>query len=101
MIFLLQLGKQRGMKDNHNQVQIIHSRGNHWIITSTIHARDGVVQVYDSIYSTVDYGRRSVINNPFPSSSSVELIKVQKQIGGKDCAISTALAFDLIINIEF
>ena len=46
--------------------------------------RDGVVQVYDSIYSTVDDGTRSVINNLFPPSSSVELIKVQKQIGGKE-----------------
>ena len=93
---LLQSGKQQGMKENHNQVQIIHSRGNHWIVASTIRARDGVVQVYDSVYSTVDDGTRSVINNLFPPSSSVELIKVQKQIGRKECglfscAISTAL----------
>ena len=56
--------------------------------------------VYDSVYSTVDDGTRSVINNLFPPSSSVELIKVQKQIGRKECglfscAISTALAFRL------
>ena len=97
---LLQSGKQQGMKENHNQVQIIHSRGNRWIVASTIHARDGVVQVYDSVYSTVDDGTRSVINNLFPPSSSVQLKKVQKQIGRKECglfscAISTALAFRL------
>ena len=97
---LLQSSKQQSVKENHNQVQIIHSRGNHWIVASTIHARDGVVQVYDSVYSTVDDGTRSVINNLFPPSSSLELIKVQKQIGGKECglfscAISTALAFRL------
>ena len=38
---LLQSGKQQGMKENHNHVQIIYSRGNHWIVASTIHARDG------------------------------------------------------------
>ena len=53
----------------------IHSRGNHWVVASTIHARDGVVQVND--------GTRSIINNLFPPSSSLELIKIQKQIGGK------------------
>ena len=54
---LLQSSKQQSVKENHNQVQIIHSRGNHWIVASTIHARDGVVQVYDSVYSTVDDGQ--------------------------------------------
>ena len=88
------------MKENHNQVQIIHSRGNHWIVASTIHARDGVFQGYDSDYSTEDDRTRSVINNLFPPSSSVELIKLQKHIGGKECGLfscanSTALAFRL------
>ena len=97
---LLQSGKQQGMKENHDQVKIIHSRGNHWIVASTIHSRDGVFQVYDSVYSTVADGTRSVINTLFPPSSSVEIIKVQKHIRGKECGLfscanSTALAFRL------
>jgi len=30
-------------------VQIVHSRGDHWIVISTINADDGKVNVYDSI----------------------------------------------------
>ena len=97
---LLQSSDQGGMKENHSQVQVIHSRGNHWIVASTIHAECGVVQVYDSIYSTVDDETRSSIKNLFIPLSSIQLIEVQKQVGGKDCglfscAISTALACGL------
>ena len=34
-------------------IQIIHDRGNHWIVASTIDS-DQSVQVYDSVYSTVN-----------------------------------------------
>ena len=83
------------------QLQIIHSRGNHWMVASTILAGDyGVVQVYDSIYSSIDDETKRIIHNLFDPASLLELVKIPKQIGGQDCglyaiAISTALAFGL------
>ena len=38
------------LKDNN--VQIVHSRGDHWIVTSR--ASSGVVKVYDSVYDTIN-----------------------------------------------
>ena len=37
-----------------NQLQIIHSRGDHWIVASTVNHResDTGVLVYDSLYRT-------------------------------------------------
>ena len=34
-------------------LQIIHDRGNHWVVASTIGCADGV-KVYDSVYSSID-----------------------------------------------
>ena len=45
-------------------IQIIHDRGNHWIVASTIDS-DQSVQVYDSVYSTVNAKTVDVINITF------------------------------------
>ena len=37
-------------------LQIIHDRGNHWLVANTIDCADGVVKVYDSVYSSIDKG---------------------------------------------
>ena len=36
------------------QLQIIHSRGDHWIVASTVGSKGDKVQVCDSMYSTPD-----------------------------------------------
>ena len=42
--------KKQPKADCQQQIQIIHSRGNHWIVASMVLAEDGQVKVYNSIY---------------------------------------------------
>ena len=46
--------KKQPKADCQQQIQIIHSRSNHWIVASTVLVEDGQVKVYDSIYCTLD-----------------------------------------------
>ena len=82
-------------------VQIIHDRGNHWIVASTINSASNVVKVYDSIYTNVDVRTKKIIVNLFKLSDEpkFDVVKMQKQVGSKDCglfsiAVVTALLFD-------
>ena len=86
-------------------LQIIHDRGNHWVVASTIGCTD-VVQVYDSVYSSIEKGTKAVIQNLFdvPENCKIHFVTVidmQKQIGGKGVfAIATATAILLGFNLE-
>ena len=84
---VLQAKKSLGVrKPVPNQLQIIHSRGDHWIVASNIGCKNGVVNVYDSVYRSVDKATRAVITNLF-QSSAVKIIESQKQEGGTDCGL--------------
>ena len=61
-----------------DQLQVIHSCGNHWIIASTVGCTDDEVLVYDSVYSTLDTATLDVIANLF-HSSTVKILECQKQ----------------------
>ena len=85
-------------REEKEQIQIVHSRGDHWIVASSIHAAGTEVLVYDSVYQTLDSTTNSIILNFFPTSTSAELVEINRQTGGEDCgvfaiAIATALAF--------
>ena len=62
-----------------NQLQIIHSRGDHWIVASTIGCTNSVC-VYDLVYNILDEGTVNVISNLF-SSSKVTMMECKKQAG--------------------
>ena len=62
---LLQSKIHHAILTSKEHLQIIHSRGNHWIVASRIQAEDSVVRVYDSIYNTIDEGTQQVIKNLF------------------------------------
>ena len=79
-----------------DQLQVIHSRGDHWIIASTVGCTSGEVLVCDSLYGTLDTATLDVIANLF-HSSIVKMLECQKQKGGTDCglfaiAYATAIA---------
>lgn len=82
-------------------VQIIHCRGNHWIVASTLGCSNGeVIKVFDSVYDSVDKDTESLILNLFQNDGSpkLEMARMHKQKGGNDCglfaiAVATALAF--------
>jgi len=76
------------------EIQIIHDRGNHWVVDSTID-NDQMVQVYDSVYSTVDAKTVDVINNIFviTNDTKIDLKRPQIQEGSQDCGLfSIAIA---------
>ena len=65
-------------------------------MATVLAADDERVLVYDSVYRTLDQATKAIISNLFPTSTSTELIPVNRQ-RGLDCgvfaiAISTALA---------
>ena len=60
--------KNSGMcKPTKNQLQILHSPNDHWIVASTVHCNDSevCVLVHDSAYSTVDEKTSAIISNLF------------------------------------
>lgn len=59
---LLQRKQQRKIQYG---VQIIHSRGNHWIVASSLGCSDNQVNVFDSLYTSVDDDTKSVVFNLF------------------------------------
>ena len=48
-----------------NQLQIIHSRKNHWITASTIMSQPGYIDVYDSLYDSLDTESIKVVMHLF------------------------------------
>ena len=95
---LLQAKPRKQCEQNKKMIQIVHSRGDHWIVAATTLAADDRVLVYDSVYTTLDRPTKNTIFNLFPASTCTELVQVNRQKGGLDCgvfavAISTALAF--------
>ena len=72
----------------------MHSRGDHLILAANIRCANGDVNVYDSVYRSVDKATFAVITQLF-QSSAVKIVKSPKQKGGTDCgvfAIATATA---------
>ena len=62
--------KRQPLPESKQALQIVHSRGKHWIAVSTINANDGAVHVYDSVYDTLDEDTRSIISAIFHSAQS-------------------------------
>ena len=49
-------------------VQIIHTRGSHWIVAYTLGSSTGDIQNFYSLYSSVDKDTQSIILNLFESN---------------------------------
>ena len=81
--------KNSGMcKPTKNQLQILHSPNDHWIVASTVHCNDSevCVLVYDSAYSTVDEKTSAIISNLFQSNNII-IKHSKKQNNGEDCGL--------------
>lgn len=93
-------------------LQIIHSRGDHWIAVSSLHSdkEQFNVSIYDSVYDSLDSTTKETILTLFdaiPQNMQLLMAPLQKQVGGVDCglfsiAVITALAFHVNpANITF
>lgn len=79
-------------------VQVLHSRGNHWIVATTVGCSAGEVIVFDSLYSSVDTATLNLLKQLFGVHIKVKLERCPQQIGGRDCGLfaianCTALAY--------
>ena len=64
-----------------DQLQVIHCcTRDHWIVASTVNCKDGEVNIYDSVYSTVDEETDKVLANLF-HSSSVKVMQTRTEAG--------------------
>ena len=57
-----------------NQLQVIHSGEDHWNVASTVGSKDGVVLVFDSVYTKTT---AEIICNLF--GNATEVVDIQKQ----------------------
>ena len=97
------LSQRKKSKKITRGIQIIHDRGNHWIVASTINCDNAnTIQLYDSIYPTMSDGTVCVIKNLFEFTAETKIVqmKMQRQCGSQDCglfaiAVSTALLNEL------
>ena len=74
-------------------LQIIHSRGNHWIVATNIGCAPKL-QVFDSLYSSVDKATIELLTNLL-GPSIIEMGNSPRQDGATDCglyAIATCVA---------
>ena len=88
----------QSFKANACMLQVIHSRGDHWIVATTIQCVPGEVRVFDSVCTSLDDGTHQTIQSMFGHHTSpfrVTVVNKPKQQGGSDCAIAvcTCLAF--------
>ena len=67
-------------------LQIVHCRGNHWVVVSTLQC-PGRVQVFDSLFSSINAETKSMLTQLFGKESSIELGDGPKQKGGRDCGV--------------
>ena len=89
-------------------MQVIHLRGNHWIIALTVHDEGpNKVMIYDSLYDNyIDAETQSIISDLFGTAVMPEIVKVHKQQGVKDCglfavAFTTAICFKQELAVPF
>ena len=77
-------------------------RGNHWTLASNLRRNDNIVEVYDSIYSSVNAKTRTLIKQlfqPSPSKSpQIQLVKTQKKVGSHDCGLILIAMATAILN---
>lgn len=95
------LQKRKPPKKIQNGLQIIHDRGDHWIVASNIGAESNIVKVYDSVFTSVSQGTTEVILNLFDLADShmIEIVQMKKQDGSRDCGLfAIAVATHILLN---
>ena len=82
-----------------DQLQIVHSRGDHWIAASSIGCVNGGVNVYDSFYTALDETTERVLCKLFYTSTpNIKMLSMQKQVGGRDCGLFAIAVITAIAN---
>ena len=93
----------------HGGLQIIHSRSNHWTLVSRLECDDSEINIFDSLYDSVDPTTLNIIEEQFLFTATplVNVIAAQKQSNLTNCGLfaianATALLFAKdVVNIVF
>jgi hypothetical protein len=85
-------------------VQIIHVKGNHWCVVSTVGCEPGIVNLYDSLYGSVDLETEYLIAGMVFSPASkltIKMVNVERQSNSSDCGVlAIAYAFDICSGVD-
>ena len=87
----LLLANHRNLANSAPSLQILHTRGNHWIVATTLGYPIGSPKVFDSLYESIELPTQTLLSSLYGSAVKVE--DGPKQLGVKDCgvyAIATA-----------
>jgi hypothetical protein len=79
---------------------VIHTRGNHWLVVSTIRCASKV-QVFDSIYSDIDKHTRELLLKLFGTDVNIQMQNAPKQQGIKDCGVFATAICTLFAHGNF
>ena len=85
-----------------NALQILHTREDHWIVTSTVRCAKGEINIYDSLYKSVETSTANLIAKLF-GDVALKMKTCPRQYGDKDCgAFAIAICAAIIhgINLE-
>ena len=84
----LTLLQSRPQKKVHTGLQIVHSKGNHWITVSTLGEKNEII-VFDSLYCKIDPETTKVILNLFHFCHGYKIVvsDAPKQQGTNDCGL--------------
>ena len=78
-----------------NKLQIIHcKKQQHWIVATTVKSRNNEVNIFDSVFVSLDKETKQVLLNLFghdKAEPKLKLLKSQKQCGSKDCGLFAVL----------
>ena len=70
-----------------NYKQIVHTKGNHWIVFSTIGCLPNNVLIYDSLYANIDETTTALLHTMFGDNITYEVKIAAKQVGLNDCGL--------------
>ena len=76
-------------------LQIIHTRGNHWILASSIGCKNEVL-VFGFLYCDIDGPTKCMIMEIFGAGVDIRMGQSPKQEGVKDCGIFDSICTSLL-----
>ena len=82
---LLSAGRKTALPAS-GALQIIHARGNHWIVASTIGCTTKLL-VFDSLYCDIDKPTRELLSQLIGANVEIKLQNAPKQRGIKECGV--------------
>ena len=100
------LGQVPGGFDVHREefLQIINVKNNHWCVVSTVGCETGIINLYDSLYGSVDLETEYLIAGMVFSPASkltIKMVNVERQSNSSDCGVlAVAYAFDICSGVD-